>query len=255
VTPDVVVDIGNTRVKWGRCVPTVAEGGWVALPHGDMTAWEDQAAKWQIEPGAWWAVSGVNPTQVELFAKWVRSMEGTVVVFRKPSDLPMALAVNEPDAVGIDRVFGAIAARSMVPPNTAAITVDVGTAVTVNLIDPDGVFQGGGIFPGPALMARSLHEHTAKLPLVDVSQPGSPPPGKTTAHAIRAGIYLAVGGGVGQLTRVFADHCSMKPYLFLTGGGASLLAGGAFPWAEQTKTVPELNLEGIRIVAEGWGPA
>src|SRR5262249_50752600 len=161
-------DIGNTRIKWGRCSPTVGDGGWVALPHGDMTAWEDQAAAWGIAPGAWWAVAGVHPAQVEVFAKWARSVQGTVIVFRKPSDLPLARAVDEPDAVGIDRVFGAIAARSMVPPNTSTITVDVGTAVTVNLIDPDGVFQGGGIFPGPALMARSLHEYTAKLPLVDV---------------------------------------------------------------------------------------
>jgi type III pantothenate kinase len=255
VTPDVVVDIGNSRVKWGKCAPTVAQGGWVSLPHGDMTAWEDQAAQWQIPPGAWWAVSGVNPAQVELFAKWVRSMDGTVVVFNTPSQLPIKLAVDQPDAVGIDRVFGAIAARSMVPPNTPAVTVDVGTAVTVNLIDPDGVFQGGAIFPGPTLMARALHEHTAKLPLVDVSATRSPPPCKNTADAIRTGIFLAVGGGIGQVTNIYAQDDGEKPHLFLTGGGAGLLAGSGFPWVGRIEHVPALNLEGIRLVAEDWGPA
>src|SRR5207237_4738954 len=171
-------------------------GGWVALPHSDMTAWEDQARKWQIAPGAWWAISGVNPLQVELFSKWARSMAGTVVVFSKPSQLPIALAVDEPDAVGIDRVFGAIAAKSMVPAGTPAITVDVGTAVTVNLIDADGVFRGGAIFPGPRLMGLVLHQHTAKLPLIDLREiPNDDPPGKNTAGAIRAGIAAALMGG------------------------------------------------------------
>ena len=90
--------------------------------------------------------------------------------------------VDEPDAVGIDRVFGALAAKSMVPAGTPAITVDVGTAVTVNLIDADGVFQGGAIFPGPRLMGLALHQHTAKLPLIDLREiPNDDPPGKNTA--------------------------------------------------------------------------
>lgn len=250
MTPDVVVDIGNSRVKWGRCAPTVVAGGWVALPHGDMTAWDEQAARWQIPPGAWWAVSGVNPSQVELFAKWVRSIDGTVVIFNTPSQLPIKLAVDEPDAVGIDRVFGAIAARSMVPPGTLAITVDVGTAVTVNLIDADGVFQGGAIFPGPALMARALQEHTAKLPLVEVGHPENRPPAKNTSDAIRWGILCAVGGGMVELTSLIADDCPTKPHLFLTGGGAAVFAGYGLPWVEKLEHVPSLNLEGIRLAAE-----
>ena len=143
----------------------------VSLPLNDLNAWDDQLEAWQIERSAWWAIGGVNPPQVEMFARWVKSHGGKLVVFKKPSLLPIQFNVDEPDAVGIDRVFGAIAAKSMAPAGTPAITVDVGTAVTVNLIDAEGVFQGGMIFPGPRLMAKSLHDFTAKLPLVEWTDP------------------------------------------------------------------------------------
>lgn len=249
MTPDVVVDIGNSRVKWGKCAPTVAAGGWVAQPHGDMAAWDAQAEKWEITPGSHWAISGVNPTQVELFTSWVLSIGGAAVVFRKPSELPIKLSVDQPDGVGIDRVFGALAARSMVPPGTPAITVDVGTAVTVNLIDADGVFQGGAIFPGPALMARSLHEHTAKLPPVQIVTPESSLPAKNTIDAIQWGVFAAVGGGVVELTNLLASRCASKPFLFVTGGGADVIRYD-LPWVERINHIPSLNLEGVRIAAE-----
>lgn len=250
MTPDVVVDIGNSRVKWGRCRPTVRDGGWVALDHHDTAGWAAQAEAWGVGPGSRWAIGGVNPAGVGAVVEWVESIGGTVHVFHKPSELPISLAIDEPDAVGIDRVFGAIAARSMAPPDRPAITVDVGTAVTVNLVDAQGAFQGGAIFPGPRLMARALHDYTARLPLVDVTALDASLPAKNTTDAISRGIWHAVGGGVAELTSCLADVLTTKPHLFVTGGGAALVAGYGLPWAERLETVPALNLEGIRIAAE-----
>jgi len=249
MTPDVVVDIGNSRMKWGRCRDgRVAE--MESLPPDDPAAWGEQARAWDIGPGASWAIGGVNPAVVEAFTRWVEAGGGTVVVFRKPSALPIALAVDEPDALGIDRVFGAIAARSLVPPGTPAITVDVGTAVTVNLVDAAGVFQGGAILPGPTLMARSLHDYTAKLPRVELhALPEEDSPGKNTTSAIRRGIRFAVCGAFVQLSSEFADACTVPPHLFVTGGGMDLLAGYRLPWVARMGLVPTLNLEGIRIAA------
>lgn len=252
MTPDVVVDIGNSRIKWGRCLPTVADGGMVSLPPDDFNAWDDQAEGWRIEPGAWWAIAGVNPDRVEMFTQWVKSAGGSPVVFRKPSLLPIQLAVDEPDAVGIDRVLGALAAKSRVAAHTPAITVDIGTAVTVNLIDADGVFQGGVIFPGPRLMARSLHEYTAKLPLVE------PRPldaertvGRNTREAIESGIQAALIGAADVLIWNISRTVEQKLRIFVTGGGMSFLRGiGLSADVEDIEYVPTLTLDGIRIAAE-----
>lgn len=245
MSPDVVVDIGNTRVKWGRGDPLEA----VSLPPDDLAAWHAQAAAWRLGAGSRWAVGGVNPATADRLVGWVESIGGTCHVFRKPSDLPIRLSLDEPDAVGIDRVFGALAARSLVPPRTPAVTVDVGTAVTVNLVDADGVFRGGAIFPGPRLMGLALRDYTAKLPLVDVTDGAVDAPGTNTVAAIRLGIGATVVAGVHSLICHFADLCPAPPLVFITGGASAVLDGYRTAGPEPVHE-PALNLLGVRIAAE-----
>lgn len=251
MTPDVVVDIGNTRLKWGVCRGAVTDV--VRLPLDDAAAWDVELAK--LPPPQWparkWAVASVNPPVLRRFTDWASS-HGSAAVFERYTDLPIRLNVDEPEKVGLDRLCGAVAARAMTPAGTPVITVDVGTAVTVNLIDAEGVFQGGAIFPGPRLMARALHDFTAKLPL---SEPANnyedfQAPAKNTVAAIRTGILAALSGGVVELTCSLAEQCAAPPWMFLTGGGAYLLNVLDWSWIAETVTVPALNLEGIRIAAE-----
>ncbi len=252
MTPDVVVDIGNTRIKWGLCrdgrVTDV-----LRLPLDAAPAWDAELAK--LPPpqsfARKWAVASVNPPALHHFIAWSCNHGGTVV-FERHTDVPIRVNVDEPAKVGLDRLFGAVAAKAMVPPGTPAITVDVGTAVTVNLIDAEGVFQGGAFFTGPRLMGRALHEFTARLPLIDLAERVEDlwGPAKNTADAIRLGIDAAAGAGVAQLVDLFIDHCRVPPLVFVTGGGGHLIAGYSFERASGVREVPTLNLEGIRIAAE-----
>jgi len=250
MTPDVVVDIGNSRMKWGRC-----EGNRVTdvarLPLDDVAAWEAELQK--LPPpqslARKWAVASVNPSALVRFLEWSQK-HGETAQFEQYTDLPIRLNVDEPRKVGLDRLCGAVAAKVMVPAGTAAITVDVGTAVTVNLIDVDGVFQGGAIFPGPRLMGRALHEHTAKLPLIDLGEvPAAGVPGRNTSDAIQAGIAAAVQGGVALLVERLAVQHS-RPWLFITGGARGSLSKHLFREVDEVREVPALTLEGIRIAAE-----
>lgn len=251
MTPDVVVDVGNTRMKWGRCAGgRVAE--MAALPLDRPAEWAQQLSVWGLTGPLLWAVASVNPPAAGRFREWAEANSDEVTQLRDHRDLPIRVDVDEPEKVGIDRLLGAVAAKAMVPPGTPAITVDVGTAVTVNLVDADGVFRGGAIFPGPRLMGRALHEHTAKLPLIDpTSQPlGEPFPPKNTAAAIRWGIDAALIGGVNTALALLAETCPARPLLYLTGGACHLLDGCGFPAAAEQRVVPTLNLEGVRIAAE-----
>lgn len=249
MTPDVVVDIGNSRIKWGVCrVDRVVDV--IRLPLDDEAAWE--AALAQLPPTQYarkWAVASVNPPAMLRFIGWSYNHGGTVV-FENYKDLPIRLNVDEPENVGLDRLLGAIAAKSMAPVGTPVITVDVGTAVTVNLIDAAGVFQGGAIFPGPRLMARALHEFTAKLPLSEPTnhKADSVGPAKNTAAAIRAGILAALYGGV--VDAVSGLDQPLSAQVFVTGGGAQFLQGCGLFGTPEWITIPTLTLEGIRITAE-----
>jgi type III pantothenate kinase len=271
MTPDVVVDIGNSRVKWGRCVRkdadwvTVPLGqvedpgvgwiqetpllGYVSLPLGDLDAWETQAEAWRLNHTSW-AIGGVNPPQLELFSRWLNYREDEHVLFSKATQIPIKLNVDEPEAVGTDRAFAAVAAKSLRDKGEPAIVVDVGTAVTVDLVDADGVFQGGAILPGIRLMARALREYTEKLPLVDISGSLSQhSPGKNTRAAITLGIGAAIAGGINRLVQNYLDDCSSTPWCFLTGGGSHLIEKhltSELSW----ESIPGLVLEGIRIAAE-----
>ncbi|MBN9516948.1 type III pantothenate kinase [bacterium] len=251
MTPDVVVDIGNTRVKWGRCAGTGIAA--VAAIPPDPRAWDEQAAAWNLGRGTRWAVGGVNPAVAEAVVCWAEAAGGTCAWLRKPSELSIRLAVDEPDAVGIDRVFGALAARSLVPPGTPAVTVDVGTAVTVNLVDAAGMFRGGAIFPGPRLMGLALHQYTAKLPLVEPTGPsGGRRPATNTTAAIRLGIESAVVGGVNALISDCTEAVSVPPRVFITGGGAAVLDDYGLRHLELVRE-PALNLIGLRIAADALG--
>jgi type III pantothenate kinase len=159
-------------------------------------------------------------------------------------------AVDAPEQLGIDRVLNALAAHCLAHPH-AAVVVSVGTAVTIDLIDAKGVFQGGVIFPGPRLMAQSLNEHTAKLPLVSADTlPAVVAPGKNTNDAILAGVRAAVVGAAILLVNHYADH-GEPPWVFITGGAAGDLSRFQFGKRfKGSRFVPTLTLEGIRIAAE-----
>ena len=250
MTPHAVVDIGNTRMKWGLCA---AEGVFsvLRLPSADPDAWAEQAAESSLPSPASWAVAGVQPAHRERFVGWLRKRGDRVWVLDDWRQLGLEVKLEAPQRVGIDRLLNAVAARRSVPPGMPVVIVDVGSAVTVDLLDEEGAFAGGSIFPGLGLMARALNTYTAQLPLVDVPAELPALPATSTRDAIAAGVGWAVAGGIDALVRELARRCSAKPQLLVTGGdGPALLprlsAANDFP----TRAVPFLTLEGIRLAAE-----
>jgi type III pantothenate kinase len=251
VTPDVVVDIGNTRIKWGWVVPGHEALKVASLPHGDPTAWDAQLTDAPIRGPIRWAVASVNPCETDRFLEWIRTRRETAAVIDDPSSLPITIDVDEPAKVGIDRLLNAVAARARVPEGGPVVVIDVGSAVTVDLLDERNRFRGGAILPGPRLMAKSLHQYTAKLPDLPIDDvPNEDPPGRNTTDAIRVGIMAAIMGGCQLLVDEYAVLCE-RPLTVLMAGGAvgslidydfapDIKIGGPFP----------LTLEGIRLAAE-----
>jgi type III pantothenate kinase len=248
VTPDVVVDIGNTRMKWGLVRDgKIADS--VSLAGDIPEDWSLQVPKWNLSTDTAWAVASVHPQRTKQFTRWAEAENGRVVQITH-AHVPLSLDLDEPGKVGIDRLLGAVGARALAPAGSHAVTVDIGTAVTVNLVDATGVFRGGAIFPGPRLMAAALARDTAALPNVKPTEvPFALPPGHNTEDAIRAGIAAAIQGGVAVLVERLAARYH-HPHLFVTGGARGCLANYRFRDVAEYHEVPHLNLEGIRITAE-----
>src|SRR5207248_1220580 len=141
-----------------------------------------------------------------------------VTVLDSHRQLPVETAVENPERVGLDRLLNAVAANSQRPRGSAALIVDVGSAVTVDWVDEAKAFRGGAIFPGIRLMAKSLHDYTAALPLVELQKRSPAMPGTSTVAAIEAGVYWAVVGAIRALGHALTKDRRVPWVRFLTGG-------------------------------------
>ena len=254
MTPDVVVDIGNSRVKWGRCWKKYdgVMGDTCTLPP-DQTAWENQVAVWGLKlSGLCWVVASVQPDTLALFRAWVEASGGIVQLIDDYRLLPIRVDVDVPERVGIDRLLAAVGCRVIIPAGLPVVIINAGTAITVDLLDGSDVFRGGVILPGPRLMAVSLHQFTAQLPLLDIHDvPAGNPPGRNTHEAIAAGVMAAIKGGCQFLVDKYTAACGRHPFIVLTGGSVGDLFGYNFgPEAIPSALFEPLVLHGIRIAAE-----
>jgi type III pantothenate kinase len=251
MTPDVVVDIGNSRMKWGVCRDGVVKEK-ASLPLDETMPWQSQWKIWGLAAGLRWAVAGVNPGVEEHFLQWLNARTPTMSVIRHMDIKGIKVAVEEPLKVGIDRLLTALAARRFAPRERPVIVISIGTAMTIDLVDADGTFAGGAILPGPALMARSLHQYTAKLPRITID-PAVPLPayGRNTREAIELGIGAAVVGAADYLVWEWANRFEPKPQFFITGGDSGYFSGFEFAADIEPPVIHDfLTLEGIRIAAE-----
>lgn len=251
--PDAVVDIGNSRIKFCRCeCSDITLPVW-AFRTDDRTSWDRVAAEWITPKPFTWAVAATHPGRRDEFIAWATQRGDTVLVIDSPAKVPIVAKVDFPERVGIDRLLNALAARLHTRDTQSAIVVDAGSAVTVDLVDAEGAFAGGTIFPGLRLMALTLHEHTAKLPLIDTTGPvPEGPPGKNTEAAMRWGIMHAVAGGIDSIIREMASRCKSAPQVFLTGGDMTPQLAALLQTRHQfrSKLIPTLTLEGIHRAAE-----
>ena len=251
--PLLAADIGNHQIKFGL-FPTESEWG---LPQ-PAQVWRLPTSNADFEPLAAalpaeslaWHVATVHRQAERRLADWVQH--------RRPQDgyrllrndaLPLEIHVEHPQHVGADRLLAAVAVNHLRAANRPAIVVDAGTAITVDLVSADGAFEGGVILPGFRLTAQSLAEGTDLLPHVDHDPAADPPPvvGKSTAAAIRSGLFWGQVGAVRELTQRIAGELASPPQLFVAGGDAERLAA----FLPQARVVPELVLAGIALCARG----
>jgi len=248
VNPDIVVDVGNSRIKWGRCSASGIDAI-LPLPHDAPGEWHPALQAWDIRDRRTWVVAGVNPKQRDIFTAWLDRQGQKLHVLESPQLLPLTVRLERPDHVGIDRLLNAVSANSRRPAHTPAVLVDAGSAVTVDWLDETGAFCGGAIFPGLRLMTEALHNYTALLPLVQITTFAPDVPAVSTRAAVEAGVFWTAAGGVNTLIARMAQRSQEPPAVFLAGGDARLLAPAL---NTPVQLWPEITLEGIRLAALSW---
>jgi type III pantothenate kinase len=149
----------------------------------------------------------------------------------------------KPKTIGADRLANSVAAVKRF--GAPVVVVDFGTAVTFDVVNTKGNYAGGIIAPGLAAMTDYLHEKTALLPRIKITEPKKVV-GKSTEQAMLAGAVYGYRGLVRELISELKRELKTKRLpVVATGGYAKLMATGL---PEISAVEPNLTLDGLRLV-------
>ena len=240
-----IFEVGNSHIATATCIKgqirtserfaydqieevvEYASKAWAALPDNLLRA----------------AVAGsVVPKVLDPIRRRVAErLDTPVLVIGEDLRLPLSMAVEAPELVGIDRVCSAAAAYDKI--RLACVTASFGTAITVDCVNDEGVFMGGAILPGLNLQARALSDGAAMLPHVTVEATDTVY-GANTEQAIRNGIIYGAVGGLREITERYATELKVWPQLVVTGGNAELIHKHC---GFIDNVVPDLCVRGIAL--------
>ena len=207
------IDAGTTRIKWG------VHDGVAWLRQGVAPISESERLGNELEAAERVVISNVAGERVRsiLAAALKGSVEPCWVVSSR-EQCGVRSSYAEPERLGPDRWAALIAARHL--REGACVVVNAGTTMTVDALSADGIFLGGFIVPGYALMREALAGNTAHLKLREGAFSFFP---DNTGDAIASGALNALAGAVDRMCRYVIDTGENEPAVVLSGGNAALL--------------------------------
>lgn len=240
-----LVDAGNTRVKWllwDREAP-LARGG---LVHRGLERSRLGGLLWgDLQPPERVVIANVaGPELGDALAAWIAgawSLEPRFVA-TAAAGFGITNAYAVPRRLGVDRWVALVGAHALLP-GVPCCVVDCGTAVTVDALTGSGEHLGGVILPGARLMRQALYADTSQIP---PEQGQTTLFGRDTQDCVWGGATYAVAAAVDRLTRQMTATLDEAAVSLLTGGDAEAL----LPYLEsQYRLEPDLIFQGLLVMA------
>lgn len=149
---------------------------------------------------------------------------------------------DHPREVGMDRLVNARAGFEKY--GGPLIIVDFGTATTFDAVDQNGAYLGGAIYPGIKISMEALVSQTAKLPRVELVNPGIAI-GTNTATSMQVGAVYGYLGAIQNISAQMRGVIGADAKIVATGGLSNLFAQfeGAFDVVDKT-----ITLDGLRMI-------
>jgi type III pantothenate kinase len=242
------LDIGNTRSKWRLLEndKAVARGALINTQlrrHGLPQSLQQQLQ--QLRPKRARAANVAGAEMGAFLQCALREQFDLSVEFARvqPSCAGVECGYREVQRLGVDRWLAVLAVHQR--SSRAALIVDCGSAVTLDILDTGGRHLGGYILPGLQLMRRALFSDTDAVKVAESFASGmSLAPGTDTETAVNQGLPLMVLGAIEQAFVILRAQIKEEPLLWLTGGDGALfssLCQRPHQWVE------ELVLDGLAV--------
>ncbi|MFV1992610.1 MAG: type III pantothenate kinase [Acidiferrobacterales bacterium] len=224
-----LVDIGNSRLKWALDEEQILQSGIVGMTDNDLVAkLHHQWQQLQPELAVLCSVAGEQITETisaTIRENWSCPLHKITVC---DNALGVTNAYTVPAQLGADRWVALFAARKLVP--GPVCIVDCGTAITVDVMDEKGQHLGGAILPGTNLQRQMLKQETAGVDWQKLKSarlllgqfPGLPI--KSTTAAVEYGTSYGLAGAIDRLIIEFSGQLGDNMTVLLTGGAAPDIA-------------------------------
>lgn len=247
------IDAGNTQTALG-----VHDGAEIRA-HWKLTTRPEQTAdEYGILVRSLFAGAGIDPSRLGgvALASVVPPLTPVLVTLARTSlgidplvvepgvKTGLPVLYDPPGDVGADRIVNGVAALAAY--GGPVIVVDFGTATTFDVITRKGEYLGGAIFPGLGISADALFQRAARLPRVDLRNPGRVI-GRSTVGSIQAGLYFGYASMVEGIIARMRSELNEEAKVVATGGLAETLAGEI---ASIEAVDPALTLKGLRLIWE-----
>jgi len=195
-------------------------------------------------------ICSVNPVKQKIISDKITAKDVSIYQATINQKFNLTIEYETPSTLGMDRVCSIVGAlelatsQKIISENQFLITIDFGTATTINIVSPGRKFIGGLIAPGVSTMLYSLNEKTAQLPLPDMnSYQGLI--GNSTKSSIIGGVITATIGMIKETVNHLKNEGNILPLVFATGGNATYI----LPYFKHKLIFDEaLVLRGLKII-------
>lgn len=231
---NVAVDSGNTYSKIGWF-----EGDQL-IRYRTKLLWSEMVEEVRKSVPERIIFSSVGRT-VEEFRKYF-GHEMPILDLSSDTPLPIEKDYKTPSTLGADRVAAAIGANWLFP-GRDLVVIDMGTCITYDFVDRDGIFRGGLISPGVRMRFSAMHSFTKRLPLfAPVNSPEFV--GKSTKEAMESGV---MNGMLAEIKGIIDRYRHISPSLsvVICGGDITFFESSLKP---DIFAVPELVLVGLNRI-------
>ena len=244
-----VIDVGNTRLKWAWLTPTGLSDQ-QAIVHRDAEAavWTTPLFEGSQRPSRILASNVAGPAMAKTLTQLAKKVFKVDVEFVQaaPAFQGLTNGYLDPTLLGADRWLALIGGWTLA--KSALCVVDAGTAVKVDSVDASGRHLGGLIAPGIHMMREVLMNKTSDIAKAAAQSTPSLAGvlANNTVSAVSRGAIFALAGMADRAAEVIEQSTGVTPKLFITGGDAGMITG---TMRSRGEIVPDLVLQGLAVVA------